>query len=137
MKHVICYISSATKNFNDIEVEDLMDKWQEQNSKLDIKGILLYSEGHFFQVLEGEKKSVLSLFQKIQQDARHTSVIQVLGKDVNRGSLDGYVVEHLKGARYSKPEVIGMYCGSVKGMDPRIQEQIKVILKSFIDTQVL
>ncbi|WP_324720151.1 BLUF domain-containing protein [Salinimicrobium sp. HB62] len=137
MKHVICYISTATKHLDDKEVEALMKEWQEQNSKQNIKGILLYSEGHFFQVLEGEKESVLSLFQEIQQDSRHTSVIQVLGKDVNRGSLDGYVVEHLKSARYSKPEVIGMYCGSVKGMDPKIQEQIKVILGSFIDTQVL
>jgi hypothetical protein len=137
MKHVICYISTATKDFNDKEVRDLMQEWRDQNSKLDIKGILLYSEGHFFQVLEGEKKDVLSLFQEIQQDTRHTSVIQVLGKDVSKGSLDGYVVEHLKSARYSKPEVIRMYCGSVKGMDPRIQEQIKVILGSFIDTQVM
>ena len=137
MKHVICYISTATKDYNDKEVMDLMNEWKEQNSELDIKGILLYSEGHFFQVLEGEKKNVISLFQKIQEDPRHTSVIQVFGKDVARGSLDGYVVEHLKSARFSKPEVIRMYCGSVKGMDPEVQEQIKVVLGSFVDTQVI
>lgn len=137
MQHAICYISTATREFNNDEIEALLVNWREKNKKLDIKGILLFSEGHFFQVLEGEKKKVLSLYNQIKDDPRHSSVIQVIGKDLKKGSFDHYIVENLQEAGYSKPHLIKEYCESVKGMDPQIQQQIKIILKSFIDTQVL
>lgn len=137
MKHAICYISTATKDFNDVEITELLDKWKEKNSRLNIRGILLYSQGHFFQVLEGEKSAVLSVYHSIQKDTRHMGIIQVMGKDVSKGSIDGYVVSHLKESTFSRPEVIREYCESVEGMDENDQQQIKIILESFIDTQVL
>lgn len=137
MKHAICYISTATTNFEDGQADDLLNQWKEKNAGKDIKGILLFSEGHFFQVLEGEKEVVLTLFQKIKNDGRHSSVIQVLGKDIKEGSYDDYVVENLTRENYSRPELIKEYCESVKGMDAQTQQQIKIILQSFIDTQVL
>ena len=136
MEHAICYISTATEELPETGVNELLVKWREKNSKLNIKGILLYSEGHFFQVLEGEKEKVLALFNFIREDSRHTSVIQVVGKDLTTGSFDDYKVENLKDTSYSRPYLIEAYCETVKGMDPDAQQQIKNILKSFIDTQV-
>ncbi len=118
-------------------MEILLAEWQESNSQKNVRGILLYSEGHFFQVLEGEKENVLSLFNSIEKDSRHTGIIQVFGKEVSQGSFDGYKVKNLKGSNYSKPYLISQYCESVKGMDSEVQQQIKIILKSFVDTQVL
>lgn len=137
MQHAICYISSATLDFSDPEILELLEDWKEKNSRLDIKGILLYSQGHFFQVLEGEKRAVLKIFHSIQEDTRHSEIIQVMGKDIARGSLDGYIIDHLKQTTFSRPDLIKDYCESVKGMDPEIQQQIKRVLESFIDTQVL
>ena len=137
MLHAICYISTATKDFTDPEILELLKSWKEKNTRLDIRGILLFSQGHFFQVLEGEKPAVLEVFHSIQLDPRHGGIIQIMGKDIDRGSLDGYIVSHLKENTFSRPEIIGKYCKSVKGMDPETQQQIKTILESFIDTQVL
>ncbi|MCY2686482.1 BLUF domain-containing protein [Salinimicrobium sp. TH3] len=137
MQHAICYISTATSEFNNQEIENLLAEWREKNSNREIKGILLFSEGHFFQVLEGEKVKVLALYYRIIDDPRHTNVIQVMGKDVSRGSLDDYVVEHLKAPGFSRPYLIRKYCESVKGMDPQTQQQIREILDSFIDTRSL
>lgn len=137
MQHAICYISTATRDFSDTEILELLEAWGEKNGKLDIKGILLYSQGHFFQVLEGKKHAVLEVFHSIQEDPRHEGIIQIMGKDVDRGSLDGYIVAHLKENHFSRPEIIGSYCESVKGMDHETKKQIKTILESFIDTQVL
>lgn len=136
MQHAICYISTATREFSEQEIDDLLLRWRERNNKHNIKGLLLYSEGHFFQVMEGEKKKVLELFKTIIEDPRHSSVIQVVGKDLSQGSFDGYRVESLKGNTFSKPEVLNKYFESVKGMDPQTQQQIRIILESFIDTQV-
>ncbi|WP_051205285.1 BLUF domain-containing protein [Salinimicrobium xinjiangense] len=137
MQHAICYISTATREFGNSEIEDLFNAWKERNKKEQIQGILLYSEGHFFQVLEGERTAVLALFNKINKDARHSGIIQVLGKDIQKGSLDGYITEHITSRNFSRPELIESYCESVKGMDSRTQQQIKAILDSFLDTQVL
>lgn len=137
MQYAICYISTAKETLQEEEIADLLEKWRVQNGKSNIKGVLLYSEGHFFQVLEGEKKAVLELFDLIKKDSRHYGIIQVVGKDLLQGSFDHYVVKNLKDSTYSKPELIEEYCESVKGMDPQKQREIKTILKSFIDTQVL
>lgn len=137
MQHAICYISTATREFTEHEVEDLLTQWRENNSDQNIKGILLFSQGNFFQVIEGEKEKVLTLFNGIAEDPRHSGIIQVVGKDLLRGSFDDYIVEHLGGPVFSKPDLISEYCESVKGMDSETQQQIKNILESFIDTRVL
>lgn len=136
MQHTICYVSTASKEFSDAEIRELFDKWKEKNSRLDIKGILLFSEGNFFQVLEGEKAKVLDLYSTITNDSRHTNIIQVMGKDVKRGSLDGFITDHITQRNFSRPDLISSYCESVKGMDREVQEQIKQILETFIDTRV-
>lgn len=137
MKHAICYVSTATKEFEDTEIRELFKCWQERNGTEEIKGILLYSEGHFFQVLEGERTAVLALFNQINKDRRHTGIIQLLGKDIRKGSLNGYLTEHLTTGNFSRPELIREYCESVRGMDERARQQIKTILESFLDTRVL
>lgn len=137
MQHVICYVSTATPNLKTGDIKKLFKSWQEKNSENEIRGILLYSEGHFFQVLEGERTAVLDLYNSINSDTRHKGIIQVLGKDVEQGSLDGYLTEDLSKGKFSRPELISSYCESVKGMDQRTQKQIKNILDSFIDTQVM
>lgn len=137
MQHVICYISTATDDFESKNIDGLFARWQEKNGEREIKGILLFSDGHFFQVLEGERTAVLALFNEINKDRRHSGIIQVLGKDIEKGSLDGYITENLISGKFSRPDLIRNYCHTVEGMDLRIQEQIKTILDSFLDTRVL
>lgn len=137
MQHAICFISTINNSFPVEEIESLLAEWQEKNNSKNIKGMLLFSEGHFFQVLEGEKENVLDLFHRIKKDPRHFNIIQVVGKDLSRGSFDHYIVEHLREPGFSRPRLISEYCESVKGMDIQTQQQIKNILQSFIDTRVL
>lgn len=135
MQHAICYISTVSAEFSDFEIRKLLEKWKQNNSSHDIKGILLFSVGNFFQVLEGEKVKVLELYSGITKDARHTNIIQVMGKDVVKGSLDGYRTDHIT-RNFSRTDLIENYCDSVKGMDRPIQEELKKFLKTFIDTRV-
>ena len=137
MEHAICYVSTASKEFSNDELRKLFETCKENNSDLDIKGILLFSEGNFFQVLEGQKENVLEIYSRILNDHRHTNIIQVMGKDVDKGSLNGFVTDHITERNFSRPELIESYCESVKGMDSDVKIQIKQILETFIDTRVL
>ncbi|MBQ0737313.1 BLUF domain-containing protein [Mesonia mobilis] len=42
-----------------------------------MKGLLLFSYGNFFQVIEGETAKVNNLWQKIKKDDRHKSIIKI------------------------------------------------------------
>lgn len=44
------------------------------NTARTVTGMLLYSQGRFLQVLEGERKDVLYTFERIKEDSRHGHV---------------------------------------------------------------
>jgi hypothetical protein len=48
------------------------------NGDLSVSGLLLYSGGHFLQILEGREAVVERVFQKISGDPRHTDVTRLI-----------------------------------------------------------
>jgi anti-anti-sigma regulatory factor len=80
--HRIIYLSSAINYFSDDELKNLLRNSKQKNNVIGITGLLLYIDGDFLQVLEGEKKTVLQLYQKIKLDPRHKSIIKVFDESV-------------------------------------------------------
>jgi hypothetical protein len=56
------------------KIEDILTVSKRNNKLKNITGALLYSGGHFLQVLEGEKEAVDNTFEHIQRDSRHRDV---------------------------------------------------------------
>lgn len=73
----LAYVSSAVHPFSTIELQDLLQISRADNSKLGVTGMLLYKDGNFMQVLEGDQKIVSELSAKIQKDRRHKGVIVI------------------------------------------------------------
>ncbi|MDT0645897.1 BLUF domain-containing protein, partial [Zunongwangia sp. F260] len=102
MRHAICYVSNADKHLTTSEINELLIFCEENNSQNDIKGVLLYSEGNFFQVIEGEKEKIIGLWKKIQQDQRHYGIISVIDRSISKGSYDNYKATIIpEGEKYS------------------------------------
>lgn len=135
MKHAICYISTAAKDLHDDEIQEMFDHARKKNNKKDIKGILLYSNGNFFQVIEGDKEYVLPLFSLIEEDPRHHTIIQVVGREIDQGSFDGYEFDILSENDKLDPNLLKDYLKPLKGMDKNIQDVVKNVLEVFIDTR--
>ena len=74
MLTTLIYISSALREMDDAELDQLLVEARAQNLALDITGMLLYSGGTFMQVLEGERDTVLRLYARIINDPRHKDV---------------------------------------------------------------
>lgn len=89
-RYAICYVSSSNRNFQREEIKKLFARWEKVNQENDVKGILLFAEGNFFQVLEGKKKFIIQLFTKIQKDPRHYNIIQIIGEEMKKGGFDSY-----------------------------------------------
>lgn len=136
MKYAICYVSTATHLFSESAMEALLKTWEEKNNLLQLKGLLLYSEGNFFQVIEGDKKIVRKLFQKISQDPRHKDVIQVIGKNILRGCSVPYTTDNILGEKKFRPDILEHYMKVVEDMDMATQETIRGILDMFLGTRL-
>lgn len=86
LPYTICYTSVAN-NVTESDIEDIFSKTHEHNNKCEIHGVLLYSKetNRFFQVLEGEKKEVIELYEeKIAKDSRHKEVIEVFHRPTSK-----------------------------------------------------
>ena len=73
----LIYVSSAVNLMKQDELIELLKIARENNAKLNVTGMLLYHEGNFMQVLEGEEDAVTALYHKIAQDPRHHMVTHI------------------------------------------------------------
>lgn len=81
MKQLV-YISKATELFSESSLKTLTDLASSNNKKLNITGCMLYASGYFLQLLEGEGKSVESLYRKIERDTRHKGCKILIDKEI-------------------------------------------------------
>lgn len=79
----LVFISTAKKLMSDAELLDLLQSARSKNSENNITGMLLYGEGTFMQVLEGEKEDLQRVYNAIQADFRHRNIIVMISGILN------------------------------------------------------
>ncbi|WP_299437758.1 phosphate-starvation-inducible PsiE family protein [uncultured Rhodospira sp.] len=70
----ITYASTATTPMSTADLRDILTVSRRYNAAHGITGMLLYHEGTFLQVLEGEEPEVEALVDRLSTDSRHTDV---------------------------------------------------------------
>lgn len=76
------YVSSARGPLSKEELVDILTKSRTNNAKLEITGLLLYREGNFMQMIEGERSAVEKLYARIADDPRHGGIISLFRGEV-------------------------------------------------------
>ncbi|NBP68783.1 MAG: BLUF domain-containing protein [Cytophagia bacterium] len=66
--------SSVAVSITENDLHDILQTSHLRNAGLNLTGMLLYCNGKFLQVLEGEKEAVHNLFYKINRDLRHKDI---------------------------------------------------------------
>jgi hypothetical protein len=74
----LVYVSAAVGSPTRADLLALLAKAREKNDRLGITGLLLFKDGDFIQLLEGERPAVREVFDAIQADPRHSGVIVLL-----------------------------------------------------------
>jgi hypothetical protein len=74
----IVYVSTAKRLLSEEELLDLLMASRIKNDVINITGMLLYGEGTFMQVLEGEPDELDKLFGSIKEDSRHKNIITLI-----------------------------------------------------------
>ncbi|QED36595.1 BLUF domain-containing protein [Antarcticibacterium arcticum] len=82
MRYAICYVSTASYFIEPSEVVEILDHTEVRNNEFGVKGLLVYSDGNFFEVLEGEEQMIRELFETIKNDPIHNNIIPIFEKYV-------------------------------------------------------
>jgi hypothetical protein len=81
LNHLV-YVSQADQDFKEHQIPSLLERARTNNGILGLTGMLLYIEGTFFQVLEGESAVLDTLYTTILGDNRHTQVTQIIREPI-------------------------------------------------------
>lgn len=70
----LVYISEAAEDISYTDIRDILDVSRRNNIQEAVTGLLIFREGHFLQLLEGDEKSVRNVLGKILLDDRNYSL---------------------------------------------------------------
>jgi hypothetical protein len=74
----LVYVSVAAENVAKDDLLDILAKSRAANAEAGITGMLLYKDGNFMQVLEGEEDAVRALYARIRRDPRHLGIVTLV-----------------------------------------------------------
>lgn len=87
----LVYLSHATPFFNEKnDLTNILEKSRENNNRVHVSGLLLYTNGLFIQLLEGDEEHVSETYAKIVKDPRHSDAIVVAKKIENERSFKNW-----------------------------------------------
>lgn len=84
MPFQLCYASSAQRGLSRADLLALLNEARQFNAAHGITGLLLFQDGHFLQVLEGDPEPVRALFKRIAKDERHKDVALIFEELVSQ-----------------------------------------------------
>lgn len=88
--YTLTYESVATKKLKTVEMEELLENARANNERDDITGCLIYYKGGFVQLLEGRKKNITELYDKIKKDPRHTNVTLFSDDEISKRTFPNW-----------------------------------------------
>jgi len=86
----LAYASAATIPFSEAMVRELLSRARAHNASINVTGILLYTSGSFFQLLEGEADVVEPLFARIQSDTRHRRISTLVREPIDEREFEDW-----------------------------------------------
>ncbi len=86
----LIYVSSAVTPFSDEELKSLLVNCRSRNTSIEVTGLLLYKDGNFMQLLEGEREVLETLYTKISRDPRHRGLIVLIRQTIAERSFPNW-----------------------------------------------
>ena len=85
--HLI-YVSTAGIDYDDDELDRMLESSVRHNTSQHVTGMLLYARGNFIQVLEGEDTAVDETYGRIAKDPRHKGLIVIEREQIKKRDFD-------------------------------------------------
>ncbi|MGB7418180.1 MAG: BLUF domain-containing protein [Erythrobacter sp.] len=116
MKRLI-YHSYGVDDLSQDAVFDIVSGSAHRNGALGLSGFLLYQNGCFLQLLEGDAAAVDALYAKVRQDPRHHSVETLFETAISAKSFDMWRMKRIASGNVA--QVINTLCAHSLGPLPK------------------
>ena len=113
MTYQIIYSSDSTIPMQSDDLEDLLEQARERNAQRGITGALVYVDGIFLQILEGDAGTLRTLMARIASDLRHEAVTVLQEGDVPSPRFSDWTMAYLS----ATPEQVAAWL-SLPGTTP-------------------
>lgn len=139
MIHQLIYVSTALRIFSNVEVGEILSSARSHNSQAGITGMLLFHDGNFFQVLEGEEQAVSACYARIEKDHRHKSPIVLMRQQKQQRSFANWSMGHAKPSDMSDEHqdiIISLshLVSHLDAMDERDAPEFNMLAKNFVNS---
>jgi len=128
MRFAISYVSTANRSLNQDEVAELLDQTEIRNNNEGVNGLLIYSDGNFFEVIEGEKSKIRDLFKMIKEDPRHRNIMMVFEKKIDKPLFDDKEANFISENTIHRQMKVENFLYYIKDLDESTQKAVKNIL---------
>ncbi len=105
MIHLV-YVSAASRAMSDEDLASLLEQSRARNQKQQVTGMLLYAEGRYFQLLEGEESDVKEIYESVARDSRNKWNIVLLEEEIEARTFPDWSMgfKHLSGDEIASAE---------------------------------
>lgn len=129
MLTTIGFVSTATFRFPDVQIERILKAISHKNHLQNINGIMVYSEGNIFVVLEGEEEKVNYMFNSYKKNALHSKIITVFKQPMKK--IKCCNPQFLAMNLTSQTPDLEKITGNLINPDPSTLRVVKEVLKAF------
>ena len=92
----LIYCSNAHSNLKNEDISDILGKARDFNLKNEITGCLLLHNNEFIQILEGDRKILKDLIEKIKKDVRHSHVMVLAENEIEKRVFEQWSMAYHK-----------------------------------------
>lgn len=90
------YASTATEKYSPIEIGSILEACRRNNTQHHVTGMLFYGNRYFLQCLEGSRRDVNTLYNKILRDERHDDVQLLDFKEVSFRYFEEWSMKYIR-----------------------------------------
>jgi Sensors of blue-light using FAD len=138
MPYRLIYSSEAAPGLAAADLEKMLEESRVRNKVYGITGVLLFVDGAFMQILEGEKEDVLGLMERIERDPRHSGIKVFYAEEVDERAFASWRMAYLspsaeqvaKWAELEGATTIGAVLSSVERNPGSLPKMVVNILKT-------
>lgn len=133
----LLYVSNTTPTVTVAELDEILASSRRNNSASSITGMLLFLDGGFLQVLEGEESVVRQTYARISADPRHWNIKVLFDRDAPRAFKDWSMgFKHLKNRDAANADIFDITQKAILGrLGPDAGPEVFLMIKAFCDVQ--
>ena len=134
----LLYVSNTLPDLQPSVLNDILTASRRNNAMIGITGLLLYIDGGFLQMLEGDELTLRGLYSRVAADRRHSELRLMLDREVGERAFPGWSMGFERPCM-DDPETAGMF-GVARSaihdqLSPKTGRIVALMLQTFYHVQ--